>query len=949
VQAETESAETVIAFGPFRLHPSRHLLLKGNRRVPIGSRALEILIALVDRAGELVTKDRLVARAWPHSIVEESSLRAQIAALRKVLKNSPEESRYIVAVPGRGYRFVAGTSRKGGRSSSEPVSSGTTYLPVRLTPVIGRVEAIRVLSVRLKRCRFVTVVGHGGVGKTTVAVATAAEISGLYRDGVCFVDTTLVDPGLLPSVLASALGLSIISDSMLEDLAAQLRHKQVLIVLDNCERIADAAARATERILQCAPDVHILATSREPLRAEGESVYRLPPLDMPPTVAGLSAAQALTFPSVELFVERATARIEGFTLSDSDAPVVGDICRQLDGIALAIELAAGRVDAYGLRGIAERLGDRFRLLKGGRRTALQRHQTLAATLDWSYDVLPEGEKVILRRLAVFAGGFTFDSAAALSVGMDMISTDLVDGMANLVSRSLVAADVNRVPPRYRLLETTRAYALERLIESGEWAAISRAHASHYRQVFERALGEWELRDAVQWLADYVSETDNLRAALNWAFSAAGEPALGIALTVAAIPLWFQLSATDECRESVQRALSRLESADAYDARARQIMQLYVALGLSRAFTFGLAPQAAAAWSKALHFAEQLGDREFQREAHWGLWLCHIGDGDFRAALATAHAFGELAEAPLDVVMGHRLIGVPLHCLGAHAAARVHIEQGLQPAAKVESSVGVRFRFGQPMAARVILAQMLWLQGFPDQAMQAARISLEGTSVTGHAISLCDALAQAMCPIALLVGDYEVAERSIESLLERTQRHALGTWSVLGQCWKAALHIRRGEPEVGVPMLSASLEALREVRFAFYRTQFMGTLATGITAMGEVSQGLTMIDQALERCAAKEEFWCMAELLRLKGSILVAAGSTRLVAAENYFRQSLDWARRQGALSWELRVATSLGELQRLTGRIPEARMFIATVYDRFSEGFATADLRSAQALIDELS
>jgi predicted ATPase len=379
------------------------------------------------------------------------------------------------------------------------------------------------------------------------------------------------------------------------------------------------------------------------------------------------------------------------------------------------------------------------------------------------------------------------------------------------------------------------------------------------------------------------------------------------------------------------------------------MQLYVALGLSRAFTFGLAPQAAAAWSKALDFAEQLGDREFQREAHWGLWLCQIGDGDFRAALATAHAFGELADAPLDVIMGHRLVGVPLHCLGEHAAARVHIEQGLHPATQVKSSAGVRFRFGQPMAARVILAQMLWLQGFPDQAMQAARCSLEETSATEHAISLCDALAQAMCPIALLVGDCEVAERSIESLLERTQRHALSTWSVLGQCWKAALHIRRGDPEVGVPMLSASLEALREVRFAFYRTQFMGTLATGIAAMGEVSQGLTMIDQALERCAAKEELWCMAELLRLKGSILVAAGSTSLVAAENYFRQSLDWARRQGALSWELRAATSLGELQRLTGRIPEARMSIATVYDRFSEGFATADLRSAQALIDELS
>jgi predicted ATPase/DNA-binding winged helix-turn-helix (wHTH) protein len=948
VHAETESAETVVAFGPFRLHPARHLLFKGARPVPIGSRALEILITLVDRSGELVTKDRLVTRAWPHSIVEESSLRAQIAALRKVLRDSPAKSRYIVAVPGRGYRFVAAISRTEGSTSSRPMPARENQLPVGIASVIGRAEAIRVLSARLKRCRFVTVVGHGGVGKTTVALATAAETSGLYRDGVCFLDTTLVDPGLLPSAIASALRVSIISDSMLEDLAAHLQQKQVLIVLDNCERIADAAAKATERILQCAPDVHVLATSREPLRAEGESVYRLPPLDTPPIAAGLSAADALTFPSVQLFVERAAARIEGFTICDADAPIVGDICRQLDGIALAIELAAGRVDTFGLRGIAERLDDRFRLLKGGRRTALPRHQTLAATLDWSYDVLPENEKVILRRLAVFAGGFTFDAAAALSMGTDTWA-DPMDGVANLVSRSLVAADVNRVPPRYRLLETTRAYARERLMESGEWAAISLAHACHYRQVFERALDEWELRDPAEWLAEYACETDNLRAALNWVFSATGDSAFGIALTVAAIPLWFQLSATDECRESVQRALSRLEAPDAYDARARQIMQLYAALGMSRAFTVGLAPQAAAAWHKVLDFAQLLGDVEFQREAYWGLWLSQIGDGDFRAALATARAFGELAVVPQDLIMGHRLVGVPLHCLGEHAAARVHIEQGLHAVTQAKSSAGARFRFGQPMAARVILAQMLWLQGFPDQAMQAARCSLEETGVREHAISLCDALAQAMCPIALLVGDYETAEHSIASLLDHTQRHALGTWSVLGRCWKATLHIKRGEWDVGVPMLIHSLVELREVRFAFYRTQFMGTLAAGMAATGEVSRGLTMIDQALDRCAAKEELWCMAELLRLKGGILFAAGSASLREAEDHFRRSLDWARRQGALSWELRAAISLGELQRSEGRTVEARLSITEVYDRFTEGFATADLRAARALIDELS
>ena len=935
-------------FGPFRLHPERHLLLKGGRPVPIGSRALDILIALIDHAGDLVTKDQLIAHAWPKSIVEESSLRAQIAALRKALHDGGRDAHYIAAVPGRGYRFVAAISHIDGWSTKGGTAARKSNLPVRLAPVIGRADVISTLSVRLKRCRFVTIVGPGGIGKTTVAIAAAADLSHLYRDGVCFMDSTpLVDPGLLPSVLASALGLAIISETVLEDLAALLRDKQLLIVLDNCERIAEAAAQAAEQILKSAPDVHILATSRELLRAEGESVYRLSPLDTPPTVAGLTAARALTFPAVELFVERATASIEGFKLCDADAPIVADICRQLDGIALAIELAAGRVDAFGLRGVAERLDDRFRLLKGGRRTALPRHQTLAATLDWSYDVLPEFERVILRRLSIFAGGFTYDSAAAVVAGIENPPGDIVDGMAHLVAKSLVSADVDSTPIRYRLLETTRAYALAKLTESGELPALSRTHAEHFRKVFERALADWETRDPVEWLSNYVHETNNIRAALDWAFSPGADASLGTALTVAAIPLWFQLSSTDECRDCVQRALSRLSSAEAYDAHARQFMQLYVALGMSRAFTIGLAPQAFAAWSKALEIAEHLGDREFQLEARWGMWLCQIGAGEYRAALETAQKFCKLAEAPPDLVIGDRLVGVPLHCLGNHAAARGRIEHVLSAATAAKPSHGIRFRFGQPMAARVILAQMLWLQGYPDQATQAARRSIEETGATGHAISLCDALAQAACPIAMFVGDWVVAEQSVESLLGHAATHALGPWTILGRCWKGALHIRRGELDLGVPLLVAGLDELRQVRFAFYYTQFMGTLAEGLAESGHVSRGLAMINQALDRCGDKEELWCMAELLRLKGEILLRDGTSDL--AEDHFLQSLDWARRQEALSWELRAATNLAELRRVHGRIEEARTSVASVYDRFTEGFATADLRTAKALIDELS
>jgi hypothetical protein len=373
------------------------------------------------------------------------------------------------------------------------------------------------------------------------------------------------------------------------------------------------------------------------------------------------------------------------------------------------------------------------------------------------------------------------------------------------------------------------------------------------------------------------------------------------------------------------------------------MQLYAALGLSRTFTLGLAPQARVAWHKSLELAERLGDREFQREALWGVWLCQLGDGDYREALASARAYSALADAAPDVQMSNRLIGVPMHYLGDHREARVRIGRGLDICPPL-SPVGVRFRFGQPMESRVILAQILWLQGFPDEALETACYSVSESRASGHAISHCDALAQAMCPIALRVGDYALAESSIEQLQNIAERYALGPWSILSQCWKAALHIVRGERDVGIFMLTSKLELLQDARFAFYRTQFMGTLAAAIADRGDIVQGLAVIEDALTRCETRE-LWCLPEMLRLKGEILALGKDADKLLIEDYFRRSLRFAQQQRALSWELRAAMSLAELQRREGLIDRARATVTDVYERFTEGFATADLKTAQDLI----
>src|SRR6266446_7976189 len=389
--------EQVISFGPFRLLAPQRLRLEGDQPVRLGGRAFDILTSLVERAGEVVGKDELMARAWPQTFVEDANLKIQVSALRRALGDGQGGHRYVVTVPGRGYNFVSPVSLEGLSPAPSPppaTPTGANNLPFAVTRMIGREEAVAALVSRLSRQRLVTIVGPGGIGKTTVALAVAERVTASYEHGVWLVDLApLGDPRLVPSTVATVLGLEMRTEDPHAALVAALRDRRMLVLLDKCEHVIDAVASLAAALLSGAPSVNILATSREPLGVAGEREYHLGPLGSPRASDGLTAAEAMAFPAVQLFVERVSAIVEDFALTDANAPAVVQICRRLDGLPLAIEFAAPGVSVLGVEGLAARLDDSLPLLGAPRRAAMPRHRTMRAVVDWSYGLLTEDERL----------------------------------------------------------------------------------------------------------------------------------------------------------------------------------------------------------------------------------------------------------------------------------------------------------------------------------------------------------------------------------------------------------------------------------------------------------------------------------------------------------------------------------------------------------------------------
>jgi non-specific serine/threonine protein kinase len=732
-------------FGSFELQLEERLLLRDGDAVALRPRAFDLLVALLDRCGRLVTKDELLERVWPGVVVEEAALHVQVSALRKALGADA-----IATVSGHGYRFVLPVTKV------EPAQLARKHnLPSQLTSFIGREHEIDQLKKLLATDRLITLTGAGGAGKTRLAIEAAAQVAGSFPDGVCLVElASLSEASLVLQTLLRALGLSEqparpLIDTITDDLAA----KRLLLVLDNAEHLLDACVQLVDRIGRFTSKVVILVTSRQRLGLAGERTYRVPSLTVPDRTERLTPEKLSSYEGARLFVERARLVRPDFEVTASNAAAVGSVCDCLDGIPLAIELAAPRLASMSVEELSQRLDRRFALLTGGSPAALPRQRTLRSTIDWSHDLLTSAEQAMLSRVSVFAGGWLLAAAEQVCTGDGIAEAEVIDLLAALVDKSLVVTGEHDGATRYRLLETVRQYAQDRLRERGEEAASRSRHLAFVMSLVHEAWGALRGPGAEVWLGRLDAEHDNLRAALAW--SIAAEPQKGLELAGLLYRFWFIRGHLSEGREWLTRVLDATPRHAATEQRARALCNAGI---LSR--TLGDHAEAQRLHEDSLALNRKLND---VRGIATNLGNLAIAAMD-QLRFADAESLWQEAVTIVRAVGDRVLLAVLLANLGYLSHLRGH-DSAARPLFEESLSIHREFgdRSGEALALGA-LGMVEFSQGDPRLGEQLVAKSLAIFSELGVRISLVQSLES----LGLIAAAGEVPQRAA-SILGAAQR------------------------------------------------------------------------------------------------------------------------------------------------------------------------------------
>jgi predicted ATPase/DNA-binding winged helix-turn-helix (wHTH) protein len=938
-----------LRFGPFELNVAERSLRKANQVIPLGGRAYDILFALLENAGEVVGKPELIAKAWPDVTVEEGSLRVHLSALRKALGDGQFGNKYIANVPGQGYSFIAPVTSLLADGDKSRASAGSSNLPPALGRMVGRDNVVQEIQGLLQtEQRLITILGAGGIGKTTVALAVGHEALADFAGAVFFVDlSTVNDKEHLVGAIASAVGLDTQLVPPKEVLLNVLRSRRVLIILDSCDHLIEKAAEVANHIFQNTPDVYILATSREALRVPSERVRPLCPLDCPPEQPGLTASEVLAYPAARLFVERVSARGgTNFSLSDDEARLVVEICRRLDGIALAIELAAGRAAIFGVRDTLTRLGSRLDLLKFGRRTANPRHQTLIATLDWSHDHLSETERVLLRRVAIFVGRFTLEAALAVAEEVGTDESEISGALGNLVNKSLIGVWTRSPEPCYRLLDTTRAYALEKLATSGEQDTIAERHASYFLQILESNpvyLFDWEFPEAAaNAMRDYLG---NMRAALEWSFGPNGNDLKAIRLAAAVSQLLLAMSLLLECRTWMERAIDRMTP----NCDPRHQTKIHAALALSLMYTEGNSERVREAFHTALKFSQRHEDTRLHLSLLSGMsmYLHGIVDaaGTYELALRSVIA-ARKSGSPDDAAIADSMVGAAYCLRSDQLRAQEHLKRSLHGLPHFRRFNASQYLFDFRSSSLSVLTHSLFFSGNLDQAAHYAKMNIEEAARSGHPIGLCRALTNPM-RLDFWVDDLEQIERSLSKLEHTAEMHSLAPVRAVALGLRGRYLIRVGRMADGIQHLQESLTTLAIHRHEVLTSDFVSELTVGLAKQNARSEALELVDRSIAAVVKANKPLHLPAFFLAKGSAFASGDAPEGLLAEECFAKAMMQARQESALPFELRAGLELARIWIGRGEVQRTYDLISPVYSRFSEGLTTPDLVLAKQILEQ--
>jgi predicted ATPase/DNA-binding winged helix-turn-helix (wHTH) protein len=926
----------VISFGPFRVSKARRKLERNGEPLQIGSRAFDILTRLLEHPGQIVSHRDLLEAAWPGTNVEDGSLRFQMTALRKVLGDG--ETKYIVSVSGRGYCFAAPVAQSEEREPSPLAQVRANWInrPPQPTRLVGRAQSVIELCNLVRSHRIVSVVGSGGLGKSSIAVAAISQIDALFGDGCCFIDLGRVEnPERVTDALAVALGIPVRSVNSVDEIIPILQHRQMLIVIDGCEHVIEAAATLVEKIVAATASIHILATSREALRIEHERVFALEALATPPIDRTLSAEEIMAYPAPQLLAEK-TQATKGAVSSDAEARLIAQICAKLDGLPLAIELAASQANVFGFDTIARMLDDQFSLAWPGRRTAPPRHQTLGAMLDWSYRLLAEEEKRTLRALSVFSGDFSLEAARAIAVD-EVAGGAIMPALAELVSKSLLSVTRSESRMRYRLLDTTRNYARGKLVEAGELDGVRRQHGHFYQQAVKNLATNELDRDR---LGDLADDIEDIRAAIVWALSPSGESALAVNLVVGALPLWNYLSLYREAKTWTTKVLGLAEKSD----DLHTVLALQEGLARAVAYTSGYGEEFREAWSRGRDIAKSLGRTDGEALAILNLWsrqvaLCNISEAQEYATLFWR--FGESETSPWRG-MAHWLEGTISHIAGNYADARVQFQKAIaenRPAA-LDLQCGL-FGYDCQAISLATLSNTCLMEGDVARAVELSEAALKKALEEGRDFEIAMSELSAVANF-VHIGNLERAGALARDLQGRCKKGSLAYFANIANAHISTIDAWLGSDE-SLHRLGEDISQLQRQGSRIYVDRFSAerlSISTERRRKGEILQALEPLD-----ATAMVGTSYLAEAIRLNGRLLALAGNHS--EAERQYLAALQIAQRQPCRFWELRAASDLADHWINNGRAEEARSLLEAIVAQWPNGTDTKDLVRARALLKE--